>query len=286
MSASRSPSANAVMQCMEIRGGNEAVEARVASPGLDIWVSSEPHLGAANGGDVHYISLCGGGMITRLIVADVSGHGADVAGVALGLRRLMRRHINSKRQERLVRGLNRQFTRLAAQRHFATAVVATYSAATGKLAICNAGHPRPLLRRRQSEEWTPLTGPVETTSDRPGNLPLGFDADITYSQFTIDLREGDLVLFFTDALIEARSAAGEPLGEEGLLRLMRTAAGADPDGIPEALLRALSAIRRGEPADDDQTFVLLACNGKGPSPPSTLRQRIDVFARFFGLRSV
>ena len=43
------------MQCMEIRGGSQAIEEAVAMPGLDIWVSSQPHQGASSGGDVHYV---------------------------------------------------------------------------------------------------------------------------------------------------------------------------------------------------------------------------------------
>ena len=67
------------MQCMEIWGGSQAADTAVSTPGLDIHVRSQPYGGAASGGDVHYVSLCGGGVITRLIVADLSGHGAALA---------------------------------------------------------------------------------------------------------------------------------------------------------------------------------------------------------------
>src|SRR5690348_11222839 len=90
------------MQCMEIWGGSGAVETSVRTPGLDTWVYSRPFEGAAEGGDVYYVSLCGGGVITRLIVADVSGHGAAVAEISRALRTLMRQNINRKSQARLV----------------------------------------------------------------------------------------------------------------------------------------------------------------------------------------
>ena len=83
-------------------GGNQAVESAVSTPGLDVWVYSQPHEGAAHGGDVHYVSLCGGGVITRMIVADVSGHGESVAEFSGMLRSLLRRNINRKSQTRLV----------------------------------------------------------------------------------------------------------------------------------------------------------------------------------------
>ncbi len=67
---------------MEIWGGSDHVERSIATPGLSAWVSSTPFEGADDGGDVHYVSLCGGGIITRVVVADVSGHGEAVAEVA------------------------------------------------------------------------------------------------------------------------------------------------------------------------------------------------------------
>src|SRR5690606_40547076 len=41
---------------------------------LDAWIYSKPH-GGKQGGDVHYVSSCAAGMLTRLLVADVRGHG-------------------------------------------------------------------------------------------------------------------------------------------------------------------------------------------------------------------
>src|SRR5262249_29484123 len=100
------------LQCMEIWGDNRAADTGVSTPGLDLWVYSCPHDQADGGGDVHYVSLCGGGVITRFILADVSGHGASVANMARSLRDLMRRNINRKNQASLVKELNRQFTEL------------------------------------------------------------------------------------------------------------------------------------------------------------------------------
>ena len=90
------------LQCMEIWGGIEPVERTVATPGLDLWVFSQPFQGDEQGGDVHYVTLCGGGVITRIVVADVSGHGSSVAEFSSSLRALLRKNINQKSQKRLV----------------------------------------------------------------------------------------------------------------------------------------------------------------------------------------
>src|SRR5258707_11062518 len=115
-----------VLRCMDIWSGNRSVENQASTPGMEIFVYSQPYRGQSRGGAVHYVSLCAGGVATRLILADVSGHGAAVAGTSQDLRALMRRFMNSKSQARLVRDLNREFTQLAQAGRFATAIVGTY----------------------------------------------------------------------------------------------------------------------------------------------------------------
>ena len=111
-----------VMQCLEVWGGNQPVDAGVAMAGLDAWVYCKPYQDAAGGGDVYYVSACATGRITRLLVADVSGHGDKVAGVGANLRTMMRRYVNYLDQKRFVRSLNKEFTGLSDCGCFATAV--------------------------------------------------------------------------------------------------------------------------------------------------------------------
>src|SRR5262245_21546811 len=85
------PPARHELQCMDLWSGNESIENETSAPGSDIFVYSRPFRGDRRGGDVHYISLCAGGIITRLMLADVSGHGRAVAATSQALRLLMRR---------------------------------------------------------------------------------------------------------------------------------------------------------------------------------------------------
>src|ERR1700722_12958148 len=196
------------LQCMEIWGGIEPVERAVSTPGLDLWVHSQPFDGDAQGGDVYYVTLCGGGIITRIVVADVSGHGASVAEFSLSLRSLVRQNINQKSQKRLVERLNRQFTEMAGLRRFATALVVTYLASTNRLSICNAGHPRPLFYRAAPGAWS-LLKPHSGGADVGGNLPLGLDLETRYQMFDLTLAPGDRAVFYTDALTEAADESGK-----------------------------------------------------------------------------
>jgi phosphoserine phosphatase RsbU/P len=274
------------LQCMEIWGGIEPVESSVRTPGLDLWVHSRPFQGAEQGGDVHFVTLCGGGLITRIVLADVSGHGSSVAEFSSMLRSLLRKHINHKSQSRLVERLNQEFADMARLRRFATAVVATYLTSTDELSVSNAGHPRPLHFQAADGTWSalkhesPETGPLT-------NLPLGLDDDVHYGAARIQLGPGDLVIFYTDALIEATDAAGQLLGESGLLDAARRLDTSDrtPSSIGHTLLESVDRYRGGTPADDDVTLVVLRHNAS-PSPRLTLGQKLDVYAKVFGLKTV
>jgi serine phosphatase RsbU (regulator of sigma subunit) len=268
------------MRCMEIRGGSRAVAEAIETPGLDAWIYSRPFEDAETGGDLYYVSLCGGGQITRLIVADVSGHGAHVAAFSSALRELMRKNINTKSQTRLVRALNRQFGEAARLQQFATAVVATYLAVPQTLTICNAGHPRPLWYRASTRQW----GLLDASAVASGNLPLGLDDESHYHQFSVPLGRGDVVLFYSDALMEAQDSTGQMLGEEGLLALARRLEPGAPEDMGRSLLAAIEDYRGGQPAADDATLLAFAHTATGPRSRS-VGERLDVYAKVFGIKS-
>src|SRR5271169_5634430 len=141
------------MTCMEVWGGSQLTTRRVEMGGLDAWVYSKPFGDAQRGGDVYYASSCATGRITRLLLADVSGHGTTVASTAANLRTLMRRFVNRLDQTDFVRLLNQQFSALSKAGTFATAVVATFFEPSRRMSVCNAGHPRPLVYRAAEQKW-------------------------------------------------------------------------------------------------------------------------------------
>lgn len=274
------------MQCMEIWGGNRAIKSAISTTGIDAWVYSEPHAGDAGGGDIHYVSMCGAGRTGRFVVADVSGHGEAVSELARTLRRQMRRHIGRVDQSSIARALNDEFRKLAEVGQFATALLATYDAPTNHLIVCNAGHPRPLLRRAGESSWTLLDPDAEcAVTDRGGGesgLPLGVVEGSDYFQFAVPLEPGDLVLIYTDAMIEAKDTDGRILGETGLQRLLEGVAPADPGALISQALARVADVRHGAPPDDDVTALLLHHNGGSP-PRLSFVERARVIGRMIGL---
>lgn len=246
------------MQCMEVWGGNQATDNGVIMPGLDAWVVSRPFEGDDAGGDIHYVSSCATGRITRILIADVSGHGRKVAAVATTLRSLMRRFVNYIDQSRLVRALNVEFAELSDAGTFATAVVATYWAPTASLAISNAGHPRPLRYRAAARRWDIIDARADAPAGEVANIPLGIAA-AAYDEAKLHLSRNDLLLIYTDSLIESADRAGCQLGEQGLIDLLSTLDASRPEALIAALLTAIDT-RAGKVPNDDVTVLLLRPN--------------------------
>ncbi len=267
---------------MEIWSGNGAIHNAISVPGIDAWISSDPYKGGACGGDIHYVSMCGAGRISRFAIADVSGHGATVGKLAHRLRSLMRKYINTLDQTRFARALNRDFWKLARDDgRFATALLTTYFAPTDHLIICNVGHPRPLWYHTVSQCWELLDPNMPQRATEVVNLPLGVIAPTNYVQFAVKLGKGDLVLIYSDSLIESKNPEGIPLGEEGLLELVRQLDTAQPQDLSRDVLAAVVTYRGGAPARDDETLLVLHHNAANP-PKQSIGQKMHVMAKMIG----
>lgn len=265
------------MECMEVWGGKRAVDRSIETAGLKIWVHSRPYGQATGGGDVYYLSSCASGRITRMLLADVSGHGVLVAQTALGLRDLMRRNVNYVKQTRFVRAMNKQFGDLGEQGVFATALVATFFAPTQNFALCNAGHPAPLVFRRSTSEWAELVAD-DINSEAATDMPLGITAETTYCQRSIRLETGDMVLSFSDAVTESQDSDGRQLGRQGVLRLASELKMADSADFIPLLIERITSLAEDNLKQDDATILLCQATGRGPS----LRDNLLAPFRLFG----
>jgi sigma-B regulation protein RsbU (phosphoserine phosphatase) len=266
------------MACMEVWGGSQLTDRTVEFSGLDAWVYSRPYAEAANGGDVVYVSSCATGRITRLLLADVAGHGAEVASTAADLRLLMRRFVNTLDQAQLVRRLNKRFAALQRDAMFATAIVTTFFAPTRRLVISNAGHPRPFVYRASRREWQILRDDELDREKGPRNLPLGILSLSEYDQLDVQLAEGDCLLAYTDAITEAQDANGDVLGEEGLQRILSLLGEVQPETFVQTLVDEIGRRYPGNLATDDVTVLLARANAR--EIRYSLWDRLRAFGRF------
>ncbi len=267
------------MQCMEVWGGNRPVQRSVALAGLNLWVFSQPQGGAEAGGDVHYISSCGSGRVTRLLLADVSGHGTRVAEIAESLRALMQRYVNYIDQTTMVRRMNERFEEWVGEGLFATALVGTFFAPTRHMTISNAGHPPPLIYYQNRGTWSALEEKGESSSPLR-NTPLGALKQVPYRSFTVRLNPGDAMLWYTDSLTDLRLTNGQLLGYEGLLEFLNRRGFVPSAGFLTNFLAQVAKEFHSAPQEaDDLTLMLVQCTGEGSQAP--LEYRIKSMFRFF-----
>ena len=244
------------MQCMEVWGGNTAVEKWFEMPGITAWVYSDPHGTSSGGGDVYYLSSCASGRITRVLLADVSGHGQEVAQVAISLRELMRSHVNLVRQQRFVQAVNREFADADHTGRFATAIIGTYFAPTRSYQFCNAGHPPPLLYQAATKTWAMLDAEKCNREQTRPNLPLGIDSGTEYEQHSARLLPGDAILSYSDALIEAKGPDGELLMSQGLLEIVNRLDMRFPETFVSRLLGEIRGLAAENLQNDDTTIIM------------------------------
>lgn len=250
------------MQCMELWGGISEIRTSVAMTGLDGYVFSHPHGEGTHGGDVYYFTSCASGRISRVLLADVSGHGMAVAKTADLLRSIMRKKVNVIGQSSLMSAVNKEFSKVSTEGGFATAIVASYFAPTKSLTISSAGHPPPLLYRKSTGQWTALVS-SDDLSDKATGLPLGVSDDTHYEPQSITFTRGDMLFAFTDAFFEAHDAAGKMLQTNGLLELINRAPSLSHAELIGWLVEELQNENAENLLDDDATAILLEPTGDG-----------------------
>jgi phosphoserine phosphatase RsbU/P len=251
------PSTPHRLQCAEIWAGNERTASLLELPGLRAWVHSVPAGPGEAGGDIHFVSLCPSCIVSRVALADVSGHGEAVRALAEKVRELMRRHLTVLEQAAFMRDLNAAVQALDGV-HYATMVALGWHGRRGLLELSNAGHPPPCFFRAEHGDWSWLEGPRASERGRvPAGVPLGLLAGVEYERFVLKPKEGDLVLLYSDGVSEATSPAGEELGRDGLMTMVRALDPGPAETLGVRLTTALRAFRAGTERADDETIVVV-----------------------------
>lgn len=129
---------------------------------------------------------------------------------------------------------------------FITMLLAEVDPAAHRLTLACAGHPAPLIRRAD--------GRIEPLQCLGAGPPLGVDRDASYAPSTFQLEPGEVVVFYSDGLVDAVDEQGGALGADRLRNVLaRTTGGAEDVG--EAILRTLGRHQQDRPPLDDITIV-------------------------------
>lgn len=213
-------------------------------PGLAIAGRYQPSREV--GGDFYAVLPLHDGQ-AGIAIADVSGKGIPAATLSARCRYLLEAFAMDRRApgEVLAR-LNDVFAKGTAGDMFVSLFYGVLDPEAGTFRFSNAGHLPPLL--------LPVDSSVPVSLDARGLL-LGVDAGARYATTEARIAPGDLILLFTDGIIEARNAPGEQFGEWRLRALLEQWRGAQPDEIVDRIMEAVRAWG-GNGHSDDQAFVI------------------------------
>ena len=208
------------------------------------------------GGDF-FEYLAGNAGESRLSVAlgDVSGRGMNAAMTAvMAIGMLHREREIAAGPAAMLRHINTTLYAKTDKRLFVAMLVASFESQPGSMVFANAGQPLPIRIRRG--KLTPLTGKGE-------RLPLGVRERVEYQDCTVDLQPGDILVFTSDGVTDARREDGTFLDEEGL---RKTACGLPPElsarEMVQRIVRAVQEATGARQLHDDVTVVVAKVLGK------------------------
>jgi phosphoserine phosphatase RsbU/P len=253
--------------CGEVRGGNGVTHQLVELPGLRGVLYSRPCEGA-HGGDIHYLSKCGSGLMSRVCLADVAGHGEAVSAIGRSIHDHLRRSVDVIDERKVLARFNE---RLNAEdvRAMTTVVLATYYPPRRRLTVCYAGHPVGWLYRAETRQWAPLQSETTSPTRRPAfvDIPVGVGFTPAFTRHRFMVSPGDRLLLITDGVLETTCPDDNQFDRHGIDRLLAAGGGTCED-VANRLLAALHAHADADALGHDDVTFFLGEVVEGPAGPA------------------
>jgi len=187
---------------------------------------------------------------TVFVLGDVSGKGLSAAllmGLVQGAVRASSTGDAPLRCQQVAGQLNRLLCEKTARERFVTLFCCSFDGITGTLRYVNAGHCPPLLLRGQDRVLRlDVGGPV-----------LGMLAAAHYESGEVMVEAGDLLVVYSDGIVEASDTQDQEFGEDRLITAIRRNWRRPPAEICESILASTKAFLGGEAPQDDQTLLIV-----------------------------
>ena len=204
------------------------------------------------GGDFYdYLSPEGDSL--TVAVGDVSGKGVPAALYSAFIGELVRSRTFRRRYtlERsspagVLASMNTILFERQLEGYFCTLCYAVFDFKHRSVVLANSGLPYPIRR----------TGDVASQIELPG-FPLGVFAGSSYDEVSFDLKPGDIYVFCSDGIFDARDALGREFGSKRLLKVVQQHAGRSSQQLIDAIFDALETFRGETPPPDDMTAVAI-----------------------------
>jgi serine phosphatase RsbU (regulator of sigma subunit) len=184
-------------------------------------------------------------------VGDVVGKGMPAALLTAKLSAEVRLAIRDHDEpSQIVQQLNAQFASGGVLDLFITFLLVVIDVERHRLAIVNAGHPCPYVRRRD--------GRLEEVGKFRAGLPLGIASDYAYETAETTIESGETMILFTDGVTDAMNAENERFGEARLKHSLMSTPNGGASSVGEAIVNAMQTHVLDRAQFDDITLVCLA----------------------------
>jgi sigma-B regulation protein RsbU (phosphoserine phosphatase) len=185
-----------------------------------------------------------------LVVGDASGKGLAAALMIANAQSSLRTAalFTGDDLAALLKVVNHQVYTSSSKDRYATLFYGVLDSSTRILRYVNAGHNPPVVIRRDGSILF-----LET-----GGAPVGLFADSDYGEGSVSIETGDLVIAFTDGLIEATNRDGEEWGVQGLLQAAASAAQCSRDAkdLVNLTFNSMDEFSKGHQTDDATMAVV------------------------------
>jgi sigma-B regulation protein RsbU (phosphoserine phosphatase) len=218
-------------------------------PGWQLAVTLKP--ARETSGDFYDINPLPNGEV-GILIADVVGKGVGAAlYMALNWTLIRTYAAEYPTQPELVcEAVNRRILTDTHADMFVTAFYGILNPASGTLIYCNAGQNPPLIHCAQAgDEVQRLTATGK---------PLGMFEDETWKKEVALLMPGDVLVMYTDGVVEAQNTGQAVFGEHRLSRLVQAVVGRPANVIQDSIIAEVSEFIGDAPQHDDITLVVLA----------------------------
>ena len=182
-----------------------------------------------------------------IAIGDVSGKGAPAAIYAALVSGILRSHapIEPGPAEMLSAvNLSLAERRIAAQ--FVSIIYAVWDDERRSLLVANSGLPRPIYCHEGKIEFIDATG-----------LPLGLFDEAEYDEFSFKAKPGDLFVFYSDGILDARNRHGHSFGQERVEAIVAGCAAKSAECVVNEIFKAVTEHAEGVDTFDDQTVVAI-----------------------------
>lgn len=184
-----------------------------------------------------------------LVVADVAGKGIQSSMVMIMLRSILHLVTNTtKTASTILDWVNKGITGKIDLDHYATMAFVLYNPAEKTLEYATAGHQSMLI-------WRESTGKIEQISQKTD--PIGVERNSQYADLKLTVSKGDIIILYTDGLIEALNREGKQYGINTLSSVIAEHHTSSAKEIANEVKHNIQTFVGSASLHDDQTLVLM-----------------------------